>query len=100
VPQRALVLLFDAALGFAIDNARYRGDAEVSEYVASRDLKRLCDIGLMEPHVARRGRRYSRSEELRALRESVGISQPVEDPYDVIGRLGAMIEPRFPGLDD
>jgi Fic family protein len=49
LPERSLLLLFDAALGFRLTNSRYRNDAEVSEVVASRDLRRLSELRLLQP---------------------------------------------------
>lgn len=95
VPERAAVPLFDAALGFKLTNPRYRADAEVSELVASRDLKRLCDANLLHPIGERRGRSYRAAPELQALRQRTRIARPLENPYDVVSREGA---PRLPGL--
>jgi Fic family protein len=47
--ERSGLPLFDAALGRSITNSWYRRDAEVSELVASRDLKRLSDLGILTP---------------------------------------------------
>jgi Fic family protein len=81
LPERAHLPLFDAALGFRVTNARYRGDASVSEFVASRDLKRLVDAGLLVPKGEKRGRVYGRGEELTRLREATRSRRPVADPY-------------------
>ena len=40
--DRAALPLFDAALGLRLTNARYRAETDVSDFTASRDLKRLC----------------------------------------------------------
>src|SRR5581483_7985133 len=45
--ERVALPLFDAALGWSITNAWYRRDADVSELAASRDLKKLSDLGLL-----------------------------------------------------
>jgi len=84
VPERAALPLFDATLGFRITNTRYRGDTEVTEFVASRDLKKLCEANLLEPLGEKRGRTYRAAKELRELRRSSSIVRPLEDPYLLI----------------
>lgn len=84
LPDRSAIPVFDAALGWPITNPRYRTDAEVGEYVASRDLKALCDAGLFEPIGEKRGRFYRRTGVLEKLRNSVRIRKPPENPYDLI----------------
>lgn len=95
LPDRAAVPLFDAALGFRLTNPRYRSDADVSDLVASRDLKRLCDARLLQPIGEKRGRNYRAAQELQSLRQKTRIARPLEDPYDVVSRQGS---PRLPGL--
>lgn len=84
LPDRATLSVFDAALGWAITNPRYRADAEVGEYMATRDLKALCDAGLFEPIGEKRGRYYKRTSVLEQLRDSVRIRKPPENPYELI----------------
>jgi Fic family protein len=84
LPQRMAMPLFDAALGFRLTNARYRADAEVSEMVASRDLRRLCDLKLLSAHGANRGRVYSAGEALRLLRSWARLARRLEDPYHIV----------------
>jgi Fic family protein len=104
LPERAGLPLFDAALGMSLTNSWYRRDAEVSELVASRDLKRLSELELLEPTGENRGRRYSPGKILRDLRESVRRDQvPLADPYYIMRdkRARAAIyppEPRLPGI--
>lgn len=95
LPDRSLLPLFDTALGFRLTNIRYRNDAEVSEFVASRDLKRLCDAGLLEPIGEKRGRTYKATGRLKTLRHENRIRKTTDDPYDVIKIRG---QPRLPGV--
>jgi Fic family protein len=83
--ERSTISLFDAAHGLSITNSWYRRDAEVSEVVASRDLKRLCDVGLLVPSGEKRGRTYAAANELKELRKSVRQDQPYLDPYEIVG---------------
>jgi Fic family protein len=103
LPDRALLPVFDAALGLRLTNARYRTDAEVTEFVASRDLKRLTEAGLLEPTGEKRGRTYSAAKPLADLRMASRIRRPLEDPFALIQRgaqpaLPAAADPRLPGL--
>jgi Fic family protein len=102
LPDRASVPLFDAALGFRLTNARYRADAEVTELVASRDLKRICDAGLLTAIGEKRGRVYRASPALTIVRAETRLPRPLEDPYDLIQqrlrRAAINNMPRLPGL--
>jgi Fic family protein len=86
IDERAAVPVFDAALGLRLTNARYRADAEVSELVASRDLKRLCDAGLLQPLGERRGRTYRATDTILEIRRQIRRPRPLDDPYDVVAR--------------
>jgi Fic family protein len=86
VDERSAVPLFDAALGLRLTNSRYRGDAEVSELVASRDLKKLCEAGLLTPFGERRGRTYKAAEPLLQIRAATRSPRPVENPYELLAR--------------
>ena len=64
----------------------YRGDADVSDQVASRDLRLLVDAGLLEARGERRGRFYVRTPKLLELDERIrGQRQPksLEDPFEL-----------------
>jgi Fic family protein len=84
LPERAMIPIFDAALGWPITSPRYRTDAEVGEYMASRDLKVLCEAGVFEPIGEKRGRFYRRTKVLENMRDSVRLRRPLENPYDLI----------------
>ncbi len=88
LPERMAVPLFDATLGWTIGNARYRADAEVGEFAASRDLRKLCALTLLEPIGEKRGRSYRPGPELVRLRKATRIDRPLEDPYDIVAARG------------
>ena len=67
LPERTIAALFDASMGFRVRNATYRHVADISEQVASRDLKSIVDTGLLLPRGEGRGRYYMGSPELRAI---------------------------------
>jgi Fic family protein len=82
--ERVIPLLFDAAIGFRVRNATYRAiwEGELSEQVASRDLRLLVDAGLLEPHGERRGRYYVATRELRAKRRAIIDARDPRDESD------------------
>jgi DNA-binding transcriptional ArsR family regulator len=73
-------------MGLTLQNARYRIAADVSELVASRDLKALVDAGLLEARGEKRGRVYMRSKDLAAVDDEVRgsrRSRVMEDPFEL-----------------
>jgi Fic family protein len=89
LPERTIVVLAEAALGLKARNATYRKNADVSENLASRDLKQLVGAGLLLARGERRGRYYVASSELLALgREAdAGEEHRVPDPFEANGYL-------------
>jgi Fic family protein len=81
LPERSIVALIDAAMSYRVRNSSYRKTAEVTEQVASRDLKELTGAGLLLPVGERRGRFYVASITLKQL---VAPRQPhkIEDPFE------------------
>jgi Fic family protein len=67
VDDRALAAVADAAFGYRIRRSHYIKSAEVSEQVASRDLKELVDKGLLVAKGETRGRIYEGSEVVREV---------------------------------
>ena len=87
LPDRTVVVLAEAALGLKARNATYRKNADVSENLASRDLKQLVDAGLLVAKGERRGRYYVASPELRDMGQQASAGEPhrVQDPFDLNG---------------
>jgi len=85
LPERSEASLVDAAFGFRVRNNRYREQNDISEVVASRDLKRLCDIGLLSPVGEKRGRFYVAAPSLREIRERTRESPRSDNPYAIAG---------------
>lgn len=81
--ERSELSLFDACIGVRVTNSRYRAETNVSEYVASRDLKKLSDIGLLSPVGDGRGRAYEAGEELRLIRKNTRSTRRADDPYAI-----------------
>ena len=82
LPDRTIFALYDAAAGFSVTNSRYRANADVSEWVASRDMRLLVDAGALEAQGEKRGRRYIATEWLRGIRNELRESRPaIADPF-------------------
>jgi Fic family protein len=77
LPDRTVVALFDASLDLRIRSSTYRAtrnetaDEEITETTASRDLRQLVEVGLLEGVGEKRGRHYVSTTELKALRQSI-----------------------------
>jgi Fic family protein len=81
LPERTLYALADAALGLRVRNATYRPIAEVSDQVASRDLKALVEAGLLDSQGERRGRFYVASDLVLRMRADAREDHRIEDPF-------------------
>ncbi len=67
LPERAIYALFDATVGFRVRNSTYRPVAEISEQIATRDLKAMVDASLLVATGEARGRTYSSGAMLKNL---------------------------------
>ncbi len=81
LPERSIMALSDAAFGYRVRNATYRTAAEISDPLASRDLRALVDAGLLVPQGERRGRHYLAGEWLRAARAATLAPKVTTDPF-------------------
>jgi Fic family protein len=81
LPDRTILALADAAQGLRVRNATYRSIADVSENLASRDLKALVEQGFLVPAGEKRGRFYGASDLLKAIRAKTRVSRRIEDPF-------------------
>ena len=84
LPGRVIPVLFNAALGFRAQRSRYRSlvDEDVSEAMATRDLRAMADAGLLVAHGERRGRFYTAGESLRAIAVEIRSRRPRQDDTD------------------
>jgi Fic family protein len=94
LPPRCEIALMDAAYGIPVRNNRYRTDNDISDVVASRDLKKLSDAGLLMPVGEKRGRYYVATPRLAQIRAKVLARKRIPDPYEIVG----MRQPPLPGL--
>ena len=95
LPERLILAVVDAALGYKVRNATYRKHADVTPQLASRDLKSAVDSGLLIPHGSKRGSFYSASQPILTIRDKTRLSKSVPDPFTTI----EPDEPVLPGLE-
>lgn len=81
LPERTILAVGDAAMGLRVRNSTYRKVAEVSNQVASRDLKMLVDRGLLIPGGEKKGRYYRASPLILGIREKSRESKKIDDPF-------------------
>jgi len=85
LPERSIGSLFDATIGLRIRNASYRRDVELVEMeeitnqVATNDLRKIVDAGLLRQRGSKRGTYYVASDDLVAIRERVRANRPPID---------------------
>ncbi len=85
LPPRSIQALFDATLGLRVRNSSYRSilkrfeNEEVSNQVATSDLRAIVDAGLLEQRGKKRGTFYVAGPPLIEIRERVqGGRQPID----------------------
>ena len=93
--DRMEIALMDAAFGLQVRNQRYRQENDISDVMASRDLRKLCELNLLVPVGEKRGRYYTAAAPLKKLREETRDTRRAGDPYELIGQESA---PEIPGL--
>lgn len=83
IPERTVYAVADAIYGVRIRNPVYRSMADISEQLASKDLKQLVDAGLLMPQGERRGRHYIGSAALIELQKKIMFSEvrQIIDPF-------------------
>ncbi|MEX0691627.1 MAG: Fic family protein [Gemmatimonadales bacterium] len=81
LPGRTAFALWDAGSGFKVRNGTYRTVADVSDQVASRDLKTLVDAGWLEAHGEKRARYYIATKALLDERKRGLERRVIQDPY-------------------
>lgn len=81
LPRRTDLAVVQAAFGFRVRNSSYRASAEISNNLASRDLKALVDAGLLIGEGEKRGREYRASDAIVAIRQRHRIPRQVDDPF-------------------
>ena len=79
VDERSMGSMYNAAMGFRVRRADHMDYADVSDRVATSDLRKLVDLGFLEAVGERRGRYYVASDGLRSLAERT--PPRISDPF-------------------
>jgi Fic family protein len=82
--ERMTNALMDGALGLRVRAGQYKEENDISDVVASRDLRRLCDEGLMVPHGEKRGRYYMGSQAMIEMASATKSTGRADDPYEIV----------------
>lgn len=96
--DRVGMALLDATMGYQVRSSLYQKDNEVSDVVASRDLRRLSELGLLAPVGEKRGRYYEPGEPLKEILQRIRDDGKAPDPYEVIKHKAVQPQMRLPGL--
>ncbi len=91
LPERMLQPVVDAALRMKLRNSSYRRTANISENLASRDLKVLVDMGFLVASGEKRGRWYEAAPMLLEFRERLREPFKPIDPF-------TQQQPKLPGM--
>lgn len=81
LPERTAMALLQAAFGSKVRNSSYRVSADVSNNLASRDLKVLVDTNLIVAKGERRGRHYEASPTVAEIRRKLRLPKQAADPF-------------------
>lgn len=81
-PERTALALLEAASPVRVRNASYRVSADISNNLASRDLKALTDANLLKAEGERRGRYYLAGDAVMAIRNKHRLPKGVDDPFE------------------
>jgi Fic family protein len=86
LPERMEDPLLEAAFGYRVRNFRYRNENGISDVVASRDLRKLTELGLIEAVGEKRGRYYVGTEALRMIPTRTRDFTKAADPYEMLSQ--------------
>jgi Fic family protein len=79
--ERMALGLIEATFGRRVRNASYRVTTDVTNNLASRDLKELVDAKLLTAVGEKRGRHYVATPTLQAIREKNRLPRREDDPF-------------------
>lgn len=89
LPTRVEMPLMDATFGYKVRNQSYREEYEISDVVASRDLKKLCNLGYLKPIGEKRGRYYESADALKQILINSAVKSKVDDPFEMLAKASA-----------
>ncbi len=82
LPDRSGDAIFDGLLGLRVTRPSYVKRSEVEDRTATRDLARLVELGLLEPHGQTRARYYTAGALLREQMQKLRDQRvALKDPY-------------------
>lgn len=82
LPDRVGEAIFDGLLGLRVTRPSYVKRSEVEDRTATRDLARLVEFGLLEPHGQTRARHYTAGALLREQMQKLRDQRvALKDPY-------------------
>jgi Fic family protein len=84
LPERVETAMMDGAFGFRIRNAHYREANDLSEAAATRDLKRLAELGLLTAVGEKRWRYYVATAVLKEILVRCSDPTRAPDPYSLL----------------
>jgi Fic family protein len=95
LPERTIEALYSAIYGLRVRNSVYRAafddtEEEITEQVASRDLRSLAQVGLLIPHGQKRGRFYTAGKELLQMRSALYEARPPRDDTDPFAEMAGV----------
>jgi Fic family protein len=95
LPDRVIGAMFDASMAFRVRNATYRAiaDDEITEATATRDLKQLVEASFFEANGEKRGRFYTATPMLRAVRRKIVEARDPRDDSDPFANSPLSAEP-------
>jgi Fic family protein len=98
--DRVGMSLVDATFGYKVRAGRYQEENQVSDVVASRDLRKLRDLGYLEPVGEKRGRYYIAAQPLKDIYRRARIDDVrAGDPYEVIKLSVPKSQLALPGVE-
>lgn len=83
LPERVETSLMDATFNYKVRNERYRNENNISDVVASRDLRALTELGLLVAVGQKRGRYYIAGERLKEIFNSCVDTTRAANPYEI-----------------
>lgn len=86
LPERVEVPLLDGTFSYRVRSNRYREDVDISDVVATRDLRKLCDLDLLVPIGEKRGRYYVGGKTLLSIAERTRDSSRAGNPYEIAAK--------------
>lgn len=99
LPERVEMSLADATFGYKVRSGPYQAENRVSDVVASRDLRHLCEIGLLVPVGEKRGRHYIAGQVLKDIYTKARLDDVrAADPYEIVRQAGPKKQLRLPGV--